>query len=91
VINRLYKVRGMTKKMLDFTKDSPIDRSLQPLIFTDSSGILYLVVNPIQVHHVYVYDDKNDCKFAGYVGWMDTEGLKQEVEWIKMNLCQVTE
>ncbi|MEQ9358150.1 hypothetical protein [Coleofasciculus chthonoplastes] len=91
VINRLYKVRGMTKKMLDFTKDSPIDGSLQPLNFTDSSGILYLVVNPLQVHHVYVYDNKNDCKFAGYVGWMDTGGLKEEVEWIKMNLCQVTE
>lgn len=91
VIERLNKVPGMTKKMLDWTKDSPIDKSLNSLNFTDSSGTLYLIVNPLQVHHVYVYDDQDNCKFAGYVGWLDTGGLKEEFEWIKMNLCQVTE
>ena len=74
--------------MLD---DSPIDRNLQSLNFPDRSGTLYLIVNPVQVHHVYVYDDQDNCKFAGYVGWMHTDGLKQEVEWIKINLCQVME
>ena len=27
------------------------------------------------------------CKFGGDVGWMDTDALKQEIDFIKSNFC----
>lgn len=89
VINHLDKVPGMTKKMSQLGQDSPIDTILEELEFRDNSGILRFVVNPVKVHHVYVFDAECNCKFAGYVGWIHTDGLKQEIKLIKGKLCKL--
>ena len=36
-----------------------------------------------KIHHVYVLNEMNLCLFAGYVGWLHTDGLKQAIEDIK--------
>jgi hypothetical protein len=53
------------------------------LNFKDGSGTLRMFVNPLQVHHVYVFDNKDVCKFGGYVGWLHTTALKEEIESIQ--------
>lgn len=75
--------------MSQLGQNSPIDTTLEPLKFNDGSGSLHFVVNPVQVHHVYVFDNQDNCKFAGYVEWIDTDGLKQEIQSIKRNLCKL--
>jgi hypothetical protein len=87
VINHLDKVPGMTKDLMQLSRRSPIDKTLEELKFRDGSGTLRLVVNPVQLHHVYVFDSKNNCKFGGYVAWMETQGLKQKIDFIKTSFC----
>jgi hypothetical protein len=87
VINHLDKVPGMAKDLMQLSRHSPIDKTLETLKFKDSSGTLRLIVNAIQVHHVYVFDSNEVCKFGGYVGWMHTDALKQEIDFIKSNFC----
>lgn len=53
------------------------------LKFPDKSGKIYLFVNAINVHHVYVLDSDDELQFGGYVGWIDQEGLMQKLELIK--------
>lgn len=31
--------------------------------------------HPLGIHHVFLADGQNRCRFAGFVGWPDTEGL----------------
>jgi hypothetical protein len=83
VINRLYKVPGMTKKSTPFFQNSPFDKTLDVLNFKDDSGTLRLVVNPLQIHHVYVFNSSDVYQFGGFVGIIDANDLKKEVELIK--------
>ena len=87
VINRLDKVPGMTENRMQFGWNSPLDKTFENLNFSDGSGTLRLVVNPLQIHHVYIFDTKDVCQFAGYVGLIHTNGLKKEIEFIKINFC----
>ena len=87
VINRLYKIPGMTKKSTPFFENSPFDKTLDTLKFKDGSGTLRLVVNPLQIHHVYVFNSSDIYQFGGYVGIIDTNALKKEVELIKRSFC----
>jgi hypothetical protein len=87
VINHLDKVPGIAKDLMLLGRRNPIDKTLEDIKFRDGSGTLRLVVNPIQVHQVYVFDSKDNCKFGGYVSWIHTEGLKQEIDFIKINFC----
>lgn len=82
VSSRLFKVPGMTNDSGDNAKTARVH-----LKFKDGSGTLRLFVNPIQVHHVFVFDQNEVCQFGGYVGWMHTEALKQEIEFIRRNFC----
>jgi hypothetical protein len=87
IINRLYKVPGMTKTLTPFFKDSPSDKFLDILTFKDGSGTLRLVVNPLQAYNVYVFDDNGVYQFGGYVGFIHADGLKKEIELIKEAFC----
>lgn len=81
-IIRLGKVPGITTdKMSLHINDQP----LSSVSFRDSSGKIHLVVNALNIHHVYVFDSSNSCKFAGYVGWMHIDALKKEFNFIKSN------
>ncbi|MDB9315266.1 hypothetical protein PN462_19280 [Spirulina sp. CS-785/01] len=51
----------------------------------DNSGTVLLFINDLKIHHVYILD-KEIVKFGGYVGWIHTEGLLSELEFIKNNL-----
>lgn len=82
VISRLNEVPGMTIDKGDNAKAAIVHLSLK-----DGSGTIRLFVNPIQVHHVYVFDSNEVCKFGGYVGWIHTDALKQEIDFIKSNFC----
>jgi hypothetical protein len=87
VIERLYKVPGMTNDVMQLSRRAFMDDTLAELKFIDGSGMLRFCVNPLKIHHVYLFDSKNNCKFVGYVGWIDSEGLKKEIEQIKQNFC----
>ncbi|MGB7444260.1 MAG: hypothetical protein WA919_24600 [Coleofasciculaceae cyanobacterium] len=89
MISRLDKVPGMTNKISQIGQNSSLDEILENLQFRDGSGILLFKVNPVRVHHVYVFDNQDNCKFAGYVGWIDTEVLKQEIKSIKRVFCKL--
>ncbi|NES24946.1 MAG: hypothetical protein F6K41_40070 [Symploca sp. SIO3E6] len=87
VIARLNKVPGITNDAMQLSRRIFMDDMLAELKFKDGSGILRFCVNPLKIHHVYIFDSKNDCEFTGYVGWIHAEGLKQEIEQIKQNFC----
>ncbi|MEW5860815.1 MAG: hypothetical protein AB1861_26160 [Cyanobacteriota bacterium] len=82
VTTRLYRVPGMTND-----KENNSKVAIVYLKFKDGSGTLRVFVNPLQVHHVYVFDNKDVCKFGGYVGWIHTTGLKEEIECIQRKYC----
>lgn len=46
------------------------------IIFEDGSGSIAVFVNPVRIHHVYVFDDRQRVVFGAYVGWMDNSGFK---------------
>ncbi len=77
----------MTKKSTPFFENSPFDKTLDVLKFKDGSGTLRLVVNPLQVHHVYVFNSSDIYQFGGFVGIIDANELKKEVELIKRIFC----
>lgn len=87
VIARLDKVSGMTNDAMQLSRRTFMDGILAELEFRDGSGILRFCVNPLKIHHVYVFDSKNNCIFLGYVGWIHAQGLKEEIERIKQNFC----
>ena len=87
VINCLNQVDGMTDKSVTDLRLHLIDKTLEEITFKDDSGKLLLVVNPLQVHHVYVFDSSENCKFSGYVGVIHGNGLKKMVNSIKNFSC----
>lgn len=80
VITRLSKVRGMTLDPNTHTDGEVVS-------FRDGSGTLCLFVNFFRVYHVYIFDSNNNRQFGGYVGVIDTERLRQEIDFIKTNFC----
>ncbi|MEB3357623.1 MAG: hypothetical protein VKK04_12920 [Synechococcales bacterium] len=48
-------------------------------VFKDGSGSVTLFVNPAQIHHVYVSDDREKVVFGAYVGWIHTKALKTKL------------
>ncbi|HEY9668056.1 MAG TPA: hypothetical protein V6C91_14695, partial [Coleofasciculaceae cyanobacterium] len=63
------------------------DKTLENLKFKDGSGNLKLLVTPLKVHHVYVFDRFENCRFSGYVGLIHGKGLKKTVDLIKKTYC----
>ncbi len=88
VIHHLSQVKGMTPisqvmgiQLNDQSNNIP--KGDLYLKFPDKSGKIYLFVNAINVHHVYVLDSDDELQFGGYVSWIDQEGLMKKLELIK--------
>ena len=83
-INCLIKVPGMSSDKLKLHINENPTTTLK---FSDGSGKLFYVVNAARIHCVYLFDERNLCRFAGYVGWIHTNGLKKAVELVKNYYC----
>lgn len=80
----LQKVPGMTiDKLKLHINDKPVD----VFNLADNSGRILHVINAAKVHHIYVFDEVNICRFAGYVGWLDTRALQDAIELMKKFWC----
>ncbi|WP_413161200.1 hypothetical protein ACL6C3_22095 [Capilliphycus salinus ALCB114379] len=86
-IRRLKRVPGFTEDTMILTYKLNLDQILIKSYFKDESGYLLLTKNPVGVHNVYIFDRHDISCFAGYVGLIHVNGLKQEVELIKRELC----
>ncbi len=87
VINRLNLVPGMTHHFVQNLSNHVFDKTLEDITFKDGSGKLKLIVTPLIVHHIYVWDRFENCRFSGYVGLIHGEGLKKAVGLIKRIYC----
>ncbi len=87
VINGLKQVPGMTPHQQPNLPNHILDKTLEEISFKNGSGKLMLTINPLRIHHVYVFDRYDNCKFSGYVGLMHGDGLKKMVESIKNFFC----
>lgn len=87
VINRLNLVPGMTHHLVQNLSNQVFDKTLEEISFKDGSGKLKLLVTPLIVHHVYIWDRFENCRFSGYVGLIHGEGLKKSVDLIKKIYC----
>lgn len=85
VIERLQAVPGMAECLL--WSDSPLDTILFKSSFHNNCGVLQLSMNPLKIHHVHIFDREGNCCFAGYVGWVHTQGLKAAIGDIRMIFC----
>jgi hypothetical protein len=83
-ISFLEEVPGMS---VDNLKLHINDAPTNTLNFIDGSGELFHVINYARVHHVYLFDNLNFCQFAGYVGWIHSNGLKKTIESIYDYFC----
>jgi len=87
VINGLKQVPGMTPHQQPGLPNHILDKILEEINFKNGSAKVMLTVNPLRIHHVYVFDRYDNCRFSGYVGLMDGDGLKKMVESIKNFFC----
>lgn len=78
-IKRLYEVPGITNISHDFY----LDKASVYVKFKDGSGNLRLFINTFKVPHVYIFDRKNVCLFAGYVGWIHSKDMEGAINEIK--------
>ena len=46
--------------------------------------------NSLGIHHVFLADPQNHCRFAGFVGWPDTQGLYAALASIKQRYASPT-
>jgi hypothetical protein len=83
VINSLKQVPGMTPHQQPDLPNHLLDKTLEEISFKNGIGKLMLTVNPLRIHHVYVFDKHDNSRFSGYVGLMHGDGLKKMVESIK--------
>ena len=73
-IAQLRSVPGMTDA---HPKD--FDRS-QPIATLKDGTILRTWSNPLGVKHIFLENDRGECEFGGYVGWVHNDGLDQMIE-----------
>ncbi|MGK7939403.1 MAG: lysophospholipase [Crocosphaera sp.] len=45
--------------------------------------------NPLNILHVYIANDQQECLYAGFVGWVHSEGLYQALEAIHQDFYQL--
>ena len=79
IIRQLQTIPGMTDAHLrDFSRA----RIWSPL----TNGLTLRVwQNPLRIHHIFLANAQNQCRFAGFVGWPDTDRLYKELTAIKTN------
>ncbi|WP_416669137.1 serine aminopeptidase domain-containing protein [Egbenema bharatensis] len=77
VIRRLHQVPGMTDgHWRDF------DRA-QVIMFLQNGGSIRTWVNFLGIHHVFVASSQGQCLYAGFVGWLHSEELRQALAEIR--------
>jgi hypothetical protein len=77
----------MTNDLMQLSRSTFMDDTLIELKFRDGMGMLRFCVNPLKIHHVYIFDSKNNCEYGGYVGWIHSEELKKVIEQINQSFC----
>lgn len=80
VIGLLRKVPGISRPGIKLHSHEDVIESFD---LRDNSGRLRLIKNFANVHHVYVYSPQFRCIFSGFVTWIHTGDLLEEVEYIK--------
>lgn len=80
VIEILNNTPGMTPAhSRDFKRATPI--------FALRDGtVIKIYMNSVHVDHVFVADEKGNMVFGGFVGWSDSESLRQSIAKIKREL-----
>ena len=77
IIQRLQSIPGMTiANHRDF-------RYSAPYITLKNNIKIQMWKNPVGVDHVFVVDPSGSCCFAGFVGWIHSQGLYETLEQIR--------
>lgn len=83
LIDRLQLIPGMTD-------GHPRDFEKGKSYLNFERGIsIKLWKNPLNILHVYVANDQQECLYAGFVGWVHSEGLYQGLEAIHQDYYQL--
>jgi hypothetical protein len=82
VINCLKQVPGMTSHQKPDLPNHILDETLEEIKSQNGTRIL-LTINPLKIHHVYVFDRYDNCRFSGYVGLIHGNGIKRQISAIK--------
>ncbi|MDJ0509584.1 MAG: lysophospholipase [Crocosphaera sp.] len=83
LIDRLQLILGMTDgHPRDFEK-------AKPYLSFEGGISIELWKNPLNILHVYVANDQQECLYAGFVGWIHSEGLYQGLEAIHQDYYQL--
>ncbi|MBN3947561.1 MAG: hypothetical protein HWQ38_14260 [Nostoc sp. NMS7] len=77
VVEILVNVPGMTMAhSRDFQRATPL------FTLKDQIGVK-IFINPAQVKHIFLADDKSKMIFGGYVGWIHTKEMNKAIDKIK--------
>lgn len=77
IIQRLHAVPGITDGHERDFERAPVWMHLS------NGGSIRTWKNPLGVEHVFVASPEGQCLYAGFVGWMHTQDLRQALEEIK--------
>lgn len=77
VIRDLLNVPGITPA-------SSRDLKRSQNIFQLSDGtVVSVFVNPVGCQHVFLSNEKRECIFGGFTGWVHNNGLKSKIQELK--------
>ncbi|MEH2038626.1 hypothetical protein [Nostoc sp.] len=77
VVEILVNVPGMTMAhSRDFQRATP-------LFTLKDQTVVKIFINPAQVKHIFLADDKSKMIFGGYVGWIHTKEMNKAIDKIK--------
>jgi hypothetical protein len=85
-IKRLKKVGGFTEYQSKPSEKLRRDKNITKIYFKDKSGSLIFPKESLGMQYVYILDHQDIACFAGFVGLIHIDGLKQEVELIQTEL-----
>lgn len=54
-----------------------------PLFTLKDQTVFKIFINPAQVKHIFLADDKSKMIFGGYVGWIHTKEMNKAIDKIK--------
>ena len=77
VIGELMNVPGITPASSRDLKDSV------NLFKLKDGTIVSRYVNPVGCEHVFLSNEKRECVFGGWVGWIHNKGLKSALERLR--------
>lgn len=82
VVEILVNVPGMTMAhSRDFQRATP-------LFTLKDQTVVKIFINPAQVKHIFLADDKSKMIFGGYVGWIHTKEMNKAIDEIKKEFTE---